>query len=147
MSGKHTNTVGWVVVVLCLASLVAAALTRQRQVLAKPTSAFVTLAEVRSVNSQKERLGYEVVTITRFGFEPSEITRQGGRFFLAVENRSALRNITIRIDPEYGNRVREVTQPADQMNWVDEMNLPPGRYRISTADKPERFCQLTITAN
>ena len=94
---------------------------------------------------KREVLGTEVVRLTRFGFEPAEIAHQGRRFFLAVENRANLSNLTLRIDPEHGNRIVEVNQPDDQLNWVEEMNLPPGEYTISTPNRPGKVCRLTIT--
>src|SRR6185503_1647954 len=149
MSRRRKHILWIVLVVTGLVSITAGVSRRaslERKVRAE---ALVSETESRppapNAGRQKEKLGYEVIQITRFGFEPSAITRSGGRFFLAVENRSGTRNLTLRLDPEHGNRLIEITQPADQLNWVDVVRLPPGRYSISTADQPDRVCQLTIT--
>ena len=88
----------------------------------------------------------QIVAVTTRGFEPAEITQTTGHFFLNVENRSGRRGLTFIIDSEQGNRVREFTQPVDQLDWVDELQLMPGRYTLTTAEQPDRVCHITITA-
>jgi hypothetical protein len=146
----NRKSILWIAVVLAgLFSITAAAVSRRgwgpEKAVADVTKPEADSRSEPTTGDKKERLGYELVTLTRFGFEPTQITRRGGHFFLAIENRSAAGSLTIRIDPEHGNRILEITQPPDQMDWVDEMRLPPGRYQISTADQPDRVCQLTIT--
>ena len=149
MSRKRKHILWTTLIVAGLVSIAAGAVSRRASLLrgdtAVSTAPEADRAQPPIAARKKEMLGYELVTLTRFGFEPAEITRRDGHFFLAIENRSAARNLTIRIDPERGNRVREITQETDELNWVDELKLPPGRYQISTADQPDRVCRLTIT--
>lgn len=93
----------------------------------------------------KETLTGEVITVSPRGFEPDEVTRPHGRFFLVIENRSGQRGLTFALDPEHGGRVREFTQPEDELDWADELNLPPGRYTLAVADRPGWVCRLNIT--
>lgn len=93
----------------------------------------------------KELIGSEVLTITRFGFEPAEITRPAGKFFLMVENRSKQNPITVRLESDRGKKIIEVVQPEDQLDWARELNAPPGRYVLTVADHPEWVCRITIT--
>lgn len=95
---------------------------------------------------RKEVLPSAVVTITPRGFEPSEISGVGGRFFLSVENRSDTRGLTLRLDAEHGNRVREFTQPEDELDWIDELNLPPGLYTLNVEGHPGWTCRISVTA-
>jgi len=139
MSVKRKHFLWTTLVIVALVSITAGAvshrlaLTRDAKENSKPSE--IRPAQSANAPRQKEILGYEVVTLTRFGFEPAEITHHGRRFFLAIENRSGLRDLTLRIDPEHGNRIVEVNQPDDQRSWVDEMNLPPGEYIISTPNR------------
>lgn len=96
--------------------------------------------------SKKETLPSVAVTLTRRGFEPANLTMPGGRFFLTVENRSGNRGLTLRIDPEHGERVREVKQPEDELDWTDELRLTPGRYTLTTSERPDWVCHVTVTA-
>jgi hypothetical protein len=93
----------------------------------------------------KELLPSEQVTITPRGFEPSELTRPSGRFFLSVENRSRRRGLTLVLDPEHGNRVREYTEPEGELDWTDELQLTPGRYTLTTRERPDWVCQIIVT--
>lgn len=95
--------------------------------------------------SAKEVLPSEQVTITTRGFEPQALTRPAGRFFLSVENRSGQRGLTLIIDPEHGNRVREFTEPEDELDWTDELQLTPGRYVLTTREHPDWVCYITVT--
>jgi hypothetical protein len=92
------------------------------------------------------RIETELVTIRRHGFEPQEITRPAGPFFLAVENRSSLEEVTLRLDRVGGNRLREVNVPRKKLDWRDALDLPPGHYVLTEANHPEWVCNITITA-
>jgi hypothetical protein len=98
-----------------------------------------------SARNTKELLPSELITITTRGFEPRELTRPAGRFFLSVENRSRRRGLTLILDPEHGNRVREYTEPEGELDWTDELQLTPGRYMLTTRERPDWVCQITVT--
>lgn len=102
-------------------------------------------AQPAPAQAKKEVLPSEDVTITQRGFEPQELTRPAGRFFLSVENRSGQRGLTLIIDPEQGERIREFTQPEDALDWIDELQLTPGRYTLTTREQPNWVCHITVT--
>jgi len=77
--------------------------------------------------------------------ETREITRPVGKFFLFVENRSGINPITLRLQSDRGQRIIEVTPPQDQLDWADEMNLHPGHYTLTVAERPSWVCEITIT--
>lgn len=93
---------------------------------------------------QRERVETELITVRPFGFEPAEITRKQGRFLLAVDNRSGLEEVTLRLDRVTGNRLRDVNVPRRKLDWREFMDLPPGRYVLSEAAHPEWTCTVTI---
>jgi hypothetical protein len=97
------------------------------------------------LETKKRHLGYEVVTIGRNGFQPQSITRAKGPFFLSVENRSLARAVTLQLSAEHGNRLLEVPQPDDQLEWIDELDLQPGSYVLTELSHPDWVCHMTIT--
>lgn len=92
------------------------------------------------------RVETEVLTIRPTGFEPSELTRPQGRFLLAVNNRSGLAEVNLRLDRVAGNRLREVRVPRNKLDWREFVELPPGRYLLTEAGQPNWVCSITITA-
>jgi hypothetical protein len=92
------------------------------------------------------RIETELVTIRPHGFEPQEITRPADPFFLAVENRSGLEEVTLRLDLMGGSRLKEVNVPRKKLDWRDAFDLPPGSYVLTEANHPEWVCNITITA-
>lgn len=99
-----------------------------------------------STAQQGESIEAEVITIRPTGFEPQEISRSKGLFVLAVENRSGLQTIQLRLDRETGARIRDPQIPRNKHDWKDSLDLPPGRYILSEAYHPQWSCTLTVTA-
>lgn len=91
-----------------------------------------------------ERIEAEVITIRPTGFEPREITRPEGLFLLAVENRSGLQTVQLRLDSAAGARVRDVQMPRSKHDWSEGFDLPPGTYVLTEAYHPEWLCSITI---
>jgi hypothetical protein len=87
----------------------------------------------------------EVITLRPFGFDPSEIARTNGRFTLLVDNRTGLDEVHLRLDREAGGRVHEVRVPRRKLDWVQGVDLPPGRYLLTDANHPDWVCRITIT--
>lgn len=98
-------------------------------------------------NQRPVRIEGEIITISRGGFEPTEITRPKGRFAVFVENRSGLEGVTLRLDRIAGNRLRDVNVPRDKLDWDDVLDLTPGQYVITEAGHPDWVCTITITPN
>ena len=87
-----------------------------------------------------------VVTIRPTGFEPSEITKPNKPFLLAVENRSGLQTVQLRIDAVGGNRISDVQMPIKKHDLSQPLNLPPGQYVLTEAYHPEWRCAITVEA-
>lgn len=94
-----------------------------------------------------ESVETELVTITPTGFEPSEITRPRGKFLLAVNNRTGLEEINLRLGREAGNKLREVKLRGGKLRSGTFEDLPPGRYVLTEAGHPDWVCRITITPN
>lgn len=86
----------------------------------------------------------EVITILPTGLYPAEITRPKGLFLLAVENRSGLKAIQLRVDGEAGNRVHTGQIHPLKHYWHQGVDLPPGRYTLSEANHPDWKCTIKV---
>jgi hypothetical protein len=99
---------------------------------------------VSAAQRAKEKIGSESIAITRHGFEPREISRTGGRFFLSVENSSGVSPLVLRVTTQTGGALKEFTLTRDQLDWADEVNLPEGQYTVTEVNRGWT-CHLTIT--
>jgi hypothetical protein len=96
---------------------------------------------------QNNPIEFEVVTITRFGFEPPSITRPKGRFILSVENRSRL-NASARLGTEVNgaldSALKTIPLPHDHPDFHDVFDLVPGSYILVEDAHPAWKCKITI---
>ena len=109
------------------------------------TSGEVTTSGASEIGSNQERVEAELITIHPTGFEPAEITRDGGRFVLAVDNRSGLEEVDLQLNRENGSREREARVHRQQLDWREFVDLPPGRYVLKEVNHPDWACLITIT--
>jgi hypothetical protein len=96
-------------------------------------------------SSSATRLTSHLLTLGPNGFEPKEAVWPRGPFFLSVNNRSSLSDITLQIDRQGGGRLKEVSLKMRKQRSAGVLDPPPGRYVISEANHPEWTCQVTIT--
>lgn len=121
-------------------------------VFAIAVAAFIVSAKSRTtepatstVDSQA-RIESEVFTLRPTGFEPSQITRPTGAFVLAVDNRSGLEEIRLRLDREDGSRADQISIPGKKLDWREVVNLSPGNYLLREVNHSDWLCRITITA-
>ena len=84
------------------------------------------------------------VTITTIGFDPDELTHAAGQVTLAVDNRSGLDEVRLRLDREGGDRLVDVLVERGQLDWHDTVTLSAGRYLLTEANHPQWTCQITV---
>lgn len=106
--------------------------------------AFPVAAQSGSPN--REPLAVELIILRPHGFEPREITRRLGRFMLVVNNRSGLKEMSLRLLRDTGNHLHEERVPRESLNWKKPVDLPPGHYILTDTNHPEWNCSITITA-
>lgn len=94
-------------------------------------------------NSGK-RVEAELITLRPTGFDPAEITRPRGRFLLAVDNRSGLDELVLRIDRQDKGRIHERRMARGKLSWRQVVDLQPGSYLLTEANHPEWVCRITI---
>jgi len=114
---------------------------------AQTTSSSQSSQQASAPNMQrvKEKIGSESILITRYGFQPAEISRAAGRFFLLVQNRSGANPLALRVSSQGGGTLREFTITSNELDWADEINLPAGQYTVTEANHPDWVCTLMIT--
>lgn len=108
-------------------------------------------AETRAATAPaNEKLEVEMVTLRRFGFEPSAITRSSKSFLLKVNNRFNQPTLALSLNQIQNNRVsakvREVNLVGGQIDWTAYLTLSPGEYELTEASHPEWKCRITVTA-
>lgn len=92
------------------------------------------------------RVEAEVVTLTPFGFEPRQITRRAGPFFVVLHNQSGVPDVTLRLSRARGEGLHEVRLRPGKRRWEQRLALGPGEYVLTEAAHPEWALQLTVQA-
>lgn len=105
-------------------------------------------ARVMQAVAVKPKLTESVlITITPGGFDTAQITSPAIPFFLLIENRSGLSDVSFRLDRVGGSRLRQATVGREQPDWADLLDLSPGDYVLSEANHPGWICHITVTPN
>jgi hypothetical protein len=99
-------------------------------------------APAETHSAQRAQVETEIITLRPTGFEPAEISRPGGRFLLAVNDRSGLGEVSYRLEREDGQMLREVRKRADRQDWREPVLLHHGTYRLSVVGHPEWVCTI-----
>jgi hypothetical protein len=86
-----------------------------------------------------------LVTIFPGGFNTTQITSPAIPFFLLIENRSGLSEVSLRLDRVASSRLRTAAVQREQPDWADLMDLSPGDYVLSEANHPDWICHITVT--
>ena len=96
-------------------------------------------------DSATGRLEVESIILTRFGFEPDNITRSQAEFMLSVENRSPADDIELHLDNVAGSRLHQQQVAKERPDWRNFLILPPGDYVLTEAKHPDWQCKIKIT--
>lgn len=89
-------------------------------------------------------LQVERITITSTGFEPEEITRAAGQVMLAIDNRSGLEDVWLKLDREGGERLVDAHVEREKLDWRGRVTLTAGRYRLTEANHTDWVCLITV---
>ena len=90
-------------------------------------------------------LTVEMISVGPEGLQPASLTRPAGRFLLAINNRSGLRELTFQLIREDGKLMQEARVNPKQPNWRSLVNLPVGTYRLTETDHADWVCRIVIT--
>jgi methionine-rich copper-binding protein CopC len=139
--------IGLLVVVIGV-GVVASAKAWSKLQASTPATAAAYRSSVKLASSlipQSNGLQRELITIRQTGFDPEEIKRAPEAFLLAIDNKSGLGQLTLRITREDGLRVHESSLSPERFKVREKINLPPGEYLLTALDHPDWLCRLTIT--
>jgi len=116
---------------------------------AKPAMASETYSRpartLQQVPTKPKLTDSVLITITPGGFNATQITSPPIPFFLLIENRSGLSEVSLRLDRLAGSRLRQVSVGREQPDWSDLLDLTPGEYVLSEANHSDWNCRITIT--
>jgi hypothetical protein len=96
--------------------------------------------------TQSPQIRTELITILPTGFDPTEIRVADGQFRIAVDNKSGLDDVTLRLTHEGGARVREMRLPPGQLKWREKLNLPDGTYVLTESNHAHWRCRIVVTS-
>lgn len=85
-----------------------------------------------------------LLTVTPRGFDLKEITLPAVPFFLLVENRSGLSEMSLSFQVEGGPVIRTMRVQREDLDWAGLLVLAPGSYVISEASHPGQLCHLIV---
>ncbi|HEV8589321.1 MAG TPA: hypothetical protein VGQ72_10635 [Pyrinomonadaceae bacterium] len=112
----------------------------------EPTSLATSTTTSAQAISTTNALNVEHLTLRQTGFEPTEFTRPGGRFLLAIDNRAERGVMTFRILHESGTLERDLALKRGKFRLRQIVDLPVGSYLLTVTNHPEWVCRVTITA-
>jgi hypothetical protein len=73
------------------------------------------------------------------------ITLRPGQFFLMIDNRSKVSEITLLLDRQVGGRVKEIKFRMRKERSAGVLDLPPGDYLLTEASHPQWVCRIKIS--
>ena len=94
------------------------------------------------VIAASDRLPRLLITLRPTGFDPSETSLSDGRFLLAVDNKTGLDAVVLRLTRE--GDTRETRWSLEGAKLREKVSLPAGTYVLTEAAHSEWRCRLTI---
>jgi hypothetical protein len=95
--------------------------------------------------SRDHDMTVEMISVGPEGFQPATLTRPSGRFLLAINNRSGLKELTFQLIREDGKLMQEARVNPKQPNWRSLVNLPVGTYRLIEVSHEDWVCRIATT--
>jgi hypothetical protein len=86
------------------------------------------------------------ISLRADGFDPKEIVKLAGNYYLSVNNLSGEKELDLRIERENGERVNESKTSRERSYWRQHIHLSPGTYLLTEAGHPDWVCHITVTA-
>jgi hypothetical protein len=96
----------------------------------------------QSASSQK--LPVQIIYLGYGGCQPSEIHNKGGKFQLYVINLSPKRDLQLTFHPENGADTSNKHVKDDDHEWIQPVDLHPGRYVVEATNSPEHRCSVVV---
>jgi hypothetical protein len=97
-------------------------------------------------NSQENTPSQLTIRFSNEGLSPASATVLAGKILLKVENQRPLERLTLRINRQGGELIREVALPDKATEWTTELELGVGQYVVSETSRTGGSCVLTVQA-
>lgn len=104
-------------------------------------------ASTTALQQKPEPLDVERATVRSTGFEITKISRpKKNPFFLIIENRTGLRELTFQINKDNGQKVndKDLKSPTGKLSFTGVIDLPPGNYSLSEVNHKEWSLAITV---
>ena len=75
-----------------------------------------------------------MIAIQPYGFQPSDLEVEEGRYLLVVQNRTGLSNLTVKLEGEDHTTIHE--DHAQQKQCRKRLDLKKGSYRLTVENFP-----------
>ena len=82
--------------------------------------------------------------LTSGGFAPAELRPHGKKFLLSLDNRTDVKELTLRMVRNDGVQIREIRVPGGGGDWSELFELQPGSYTFSEVGHPNWTCTIII---
>jgi len=79
------------------------------------------------------------------GIAPAEVRTHGKKFLLSLDNRTDVKQLTLRMTSSDGVRIREIRVPGGGGDWSELLELQPGTYTFSAVGDPNWICTIVVT--
>lgn len=86
----------------------------------------------------------KLVTITSGGFEPVELLVTQKSFLLAIENRSRLDEVSLRLSQADSSNLAATSLSRVRLQWNHLFTLPQGEYLLTEDAHPDWVCKITV---
>lgn len=82
--------------------------------------------------------------LTSSGFAPAELRPHGKKFLLSLDNRTDVKELTLRVARNDGVQIREIRVPGGGGDWSELFELQPGTYTFSEVNHANWTCTIVI---
>jgi len=83
--------------------------------------------------------------LTSSGFAPSELRPHGKKFLLSLDNRTDVKELTLRMARNDDVQIREIRVPGGGGDWSELFELPAGNYTFSEVNHENWSCAIIIS--
>src|SRR5689334_18864045 len=77
-----------------------------------------------------------------YGFEPTEMDVDEGRYLLVVQNLSGLDDLLVTLQADDAKKVHE--EHTHRQQWRKRFDLRKGTYRLTVENHPEWSCEIRV---
>jgi hypothetical protein len=97
-------------------------------------------------NAQERTPSHLTIRFSNEGLTPASATVIAGKVLLKVENQRPLERLTLRINRQDGELIREISVPDKATEWSTELELGVGQYVVSETSRTAGSCVITAQA-